>query len=137
VKKIRIKHPRLDVNKYHSGPGHVPGVYVNKCFSFRAELCLVGLHRQPQAGIDWKQISNSKGYLIPTAISIVVSGKYEDDSDKLETLIYTGEGGRDANTGRQIEDQKCAGGNLALVNSYLRRNSVRVIIRRKERMRTA
>jgi hypothetical protein len=25
VKKIRIKHPRLDVNKYHSGPGHVPG----------------------------------------------------------------------------------------------------------------
>ena len=37
--------------------------------------------------------------------SIVLSGDYVDDEDMGDVIIYTGEGGRDPNTGRQVADQ--------------------------------
>lgn len=126
--KIRRDYPHLLINSRHNGQGRVPGVEVGDCFAFRAELCLVGLHRRPQAGIDWKVVTSDDGNLVSIALSIVVSGGYEDDVDEGETLIYTGEGGNDWNRSkRQCEDQKLVGGNMALRNSYFRRNSVRVI----------
>jgi putative restriction endonuclease len=40
--------------------------------------------------------------IVPHGSSIVLSGGYVDDEDLGDMIIYTGEGGRDAATGRQI-----------------------------------
>jgi len=50
--------------------------------------------------------------------SIVLSGGYVDDEDMGDVIIYTGEGGRDSNTGRQIADQQLALGNRALAENH-------------------
>ncbi|KAE8660089.1 AWPM-19-like family protein [Hibiscus syriacus] len=79
------------------------------------ELCVVGLHGQVQAGIDYlsgSQSSNGE----PTATSVIVSGGYEDDQDACDTIIYTGHGGQDKFS-RQCMHQKLEGGNLALERS--------------------
>ncbi|KAM4105916.1 hypothetical protein ACB094_04G028100 [Castanea mollissima] len=58
------------------------------------ELCVVGLHGQAQAGIDYvpaSQSSNGK----PIATSIIVSGGYEDDEDVEDVIVYTSQGGLD------------------------------------------
>lgn len=39
------------------------------------------------------------------AQSIVVSGGYEDDEDLGNLIIYTGQGGRDPASGRQVADR--------------------------------
>jgi putative restriction endonuclease len=49
------------------------------------------------------------------ADAIVISGGYEDDEDFGAEIIYTGQGGRDVETGRQIADQTLTRGNLGLV----------------------
>lgn len=52
---------------------------------------------------------------LPVAVSIVMSGGYEDDVDNSEDMVYTGQGGNDLlSTRRQIKDQKMEKGNLAL-----------------------
>jgi len=61
-----------------------------------------------------------------SADSIVLSGGYEDDQDLGDTIIYTGEGGRDSKTKKQVADQKFTRGNLALAVSHLRGLPVRV-----------
>src|SRR2546421_525817 len=62
------------------------------------------------------------------AESVVISGGYEDDEDHGDLIIYTGHGGKDPNTGRQIADQSLdAPGNAALVTSSLTGVPVRVI----------
>jgi putative restriction endonuclease len=61
------------------------------------------------------------------ADSIVVSGGYEDDEDYGDLIIYTGAGGRDSATGRQIADQEFAAQNLALVKSEAEGLPVRVV----------
>jgi len=58
--------------------------------------------------------------------SIVLSGGYVDDVDAGDIIIYTGEGGRDLNTGRQIADQALTRGNLKLVNHCKEGNPIRV-----------
>ena len=68
-----------------------------------------------------------KGYenlTFPLATCIVMSGIYEDDLDKADEIIYTGQGGNDLlGNHRQIGSQKMARGNLALsvscTGSYL------------------
>jgi putative restriction endonuclease len=50
--------------------------------------------------------------------TIVLAGGYVDDEDFGDTIIYTGEGGRDPNTGAQIADQELSGRNLELVQNY-------------------
>lgn len=56
-----------------------------------------------------------KGYKLPLALSIVLSGQYEDDLDNSEDIVYTGQGGNNLlGDKRQISDQKLERGNLAL-----------------------
>lgn len=51
-------------------------------------------------------------------MSIVLSGGYVDDKDFGDEIIYTGEGGRDENSGQQIEDQAITGGNRDLIAAF-------------------
>ncbi|KAJ4968968.1 hypothetical protein NE237_015669 [Protea cynaroides] len=106
--------------------GAIPGIYVGDVFFFRIELCVVGLHGQLQAGIDYVTASQSSNGE-PIATSIVVSGGYEDDEDAGDVIIYTGHGGQDKQFARQCIHQKLEGGNLALERSRYYGIEVRVI----------
>ncbi|OPG11718.1 hypothetical protein B1L11_18475 [Microbispora sp. GKU 823] len=100
--------------------GHIAGYPTGSPFKNREELRIAGLHSQNMAGIS----GNAK----TGADAIVVSGGYVDDADYGEIIIYTGHGGRDPNTGRQIRDQELTdSGNAALVRSELEGLPVRVI----------
>jgi putative restriction endonuclease len=61
------------------------------------------------------------------AESIVLSGGYVDDADYGSEIIYTGHGGRDPATGRQVADQEFTRQNQALVTSCLEGLPVRVV----------
>ena len=91
--------------------GHIPGYPVGSRFENRAELAEAGVHRHRQAGISG---SATKG-----ADSIVLSGGYEDDQDFGNLIIYTGYGGRDPATGRQVSDQPFSLWNRAQAYSSL------------------
>ncbi|GAB4843676.1 Histone-lysine N-methyltransferase member suvh2 [Ancistrocladus abbreviatus] len=105
--------------------GSIPGVYIGDLFFFRMELCVVGLHGQCQAGIDYLPSSQSSNGE-PIATSIIVSGGYEDDEDSGDVLIYTGHGGQDK-FNRQCNHQRLEGGNLALERSMHYGIEIRVI----------
>ncbi|KAG6515485.1 histone-lysine N-methyltransferase family member SUVH9-like [Zingiber officinale] len=106
--------------------GSIPGVRVGDVFLLRAELCVLGLHGLPQAGIDYVPASRSATGE-PIATSIIVSGGYEDDEDSGLMLVYTGQGGRGPNMFRHCTDQKLEGGNLALERSMNYGIEIRVI----------
>src|SRR3954447_18590718 len=78
-----------------------------------------GAHRPLQAGIS--------GAAAEGADSIVVSGGYEDDEDYGDVIVYTGHGGNDPATARQVADQRLERGNLALAVSADRGLPVRVV----------
>src|SRR5919199_5598738 len=99
--------------------GHIFGYPEGSRFESRAELSEAGVHRPLVAGISG---SEREG-----AGSIVLSGGYEDDEDLGDEIIYTGHGGRDAESGRQIMHQRLTRGNLALAHSSLNGLPVRVI----------
>jgi putative restriction endonuclease len=99
--------------------GHIPGHKEGNRFESRAELSEAGVHRPVMAGISG---SEREG-----ADSIVLSGGYEDDEDLGDEIIYTGHGGRDAETGTQVTHQRLTRGNLALAYSSLNGLPVRVI----------
>ncbi|MBB6049889.1 putative restriction endonuclease [Armatimonas rosea] len=61
------------------------------------------------------------------AESIVLSGGYEDDEDLGNELIYTGEGGNDPQTKKQVFDQQLIRGNAALVKNLLEGVPIRVV----------
>ena len=105
--------------------GSIPGVYIGDLFFFRMELCVVGLHGQVQAGIDYVPASQSSNGE-PIATSVIVSGGYEDDEDAGDVIIYTGHGGQDK-FNKQCVHQKLEGGNLALERSMHYAIEVRVI----------
>ena len=88
-------------------------------FSDRKEMSVQRIHGPIQAGI-WNDGSDY-------AVSIVVSGGYVDDSDDMETILYTGQGGRDPISGRQVKDQELVRGNKGLYNSMKLKYPVRVI----------
>ncbi|MEU8237409.1 YDG/SRA domain-containing protein [Actinoplanes missouriensis] len=105
-----------------AGYGEVPGIPEGTTFRDRAELVKRRVHRNGQAGI----FGNREG----GAESVVVSGGYEDDEDYDDFIVYTGHGGRDQRTGKQVEDQSFdASGNAALVTSHVNQVPVRVIRR--------
>lgn len=91
--------------------GHIPDYPVGSWFESRAELSKAGVHRPTVAGISG---SEAEG-----ADSIVLSEGYEDDEDLGDTIVYTGHGGRDQDTGRQIAHQKLSRGDLALAKAKL------------------
>ncbi|XP_027118912.2 histone-lysine N-methyltransferase family member SUVH9-like [Coffea arabica] len=105
--------------------GAIPGVEIGDLFFFRMELCVIGLHGQAQAGIDYLSASQSSNGE-PIATSVIVSGGYEDDVDTGDEIIYTGHGGQDKHN-RQCMNQKLECGNLALERSMYYGIEVRVI----------
>jgi hypothetical protein len=60
---------------------------------------------------------------------IFIRGGYEDDQDLGDVIIYTGEGGRDPDSGKQIADQELTGRNLALAKNSVTGLPVRVVRR--------
>lgn len=99
--------------------GHIPGYPEGSFFESRLELSRAGVHRPTMAGISG---TGKQG-----ADSIVLSGGYEDDSDRGDVIVYTGHGGRDPETRQQVSDQLLIGGNLALAYSCMQGLPVRVI----------
>lgn len=106
--------------------GAIPGINIGDVFFFRMEICVIGLHGQVQAGIDYVPASRSSSGE-PIATSIIVSGGYEDDDDSGVVLIYTGHGGRERNQLKHSINQKLEGGNLALERSMNYGIEIRVI----------
>ncbi|KAJ4840015.1 hypothetical protein Tsubulata_034005 [Turnera subulata] len=120
-----MREGRMWLNRDKRIVGSIPGVEIGDVFFFRMELCVLGLHGQVQAGIDYLPASQSSNGE-PIATSIIVSGGYEDDEDTGDVIIYTGHGGQDK-LNRQCEHQKLEGGNLALERSMHHGIEVRVI----------
>src|SRR5438128_2484993 len=92
---------------------------IGSTFRTRAELSKSGIHRPTQAGIGGSSVTGAE--------SIVLAGGYEDDEDLGDTIVYTGEGGRDSSSGKQIGDQKLERGNLALRVSMMFGQPIRVV----------
>ncbi|KAF8134779.1 PUA-like domain-containing protein [Mycena galopus ATCC 62051] len=123
-KKVKmVRKAGIDPKIY----GHIPDVPVLSTFLSRLECSGAGVHAPTRAGIHG---SKKDG-----AYSIVMSGGYEDDEDRGETFIYTGEGGRGSKTssgkntwsGAQERDQEWTGGNLSLQLSQINGSPVRVV----------
>ena len=85
----------------------------------RAELATAGVHRATQAGITGRAEEGAE--------SIVLSGGYVDDEDDGQVILYTGHGGRDPGSGRQVAHQTFTRQNQALVSSCLNGLPVRVV----------
>ena len=98
--------------------GQIPDNPEGSTYVNREVLSQAGVHRPLQGGI----CGGGDG-----AESIVVSGGYVDDQDYGDLIVYTGQGGRDPNSGRQVEDQELVRGNLGLARSCLDGLPVRVI----------
>ncbi|MEU8108309.1 YDG/SRA domain-containing protein [Nonomuraea muscovyensis] len=100
--------------------GHIPGQPVGSTYARRRDLHDARVHRPTIAGISG---TGKEG-----ADSIVASGGYVDDEDYGDVIVYTGHGGRDPNTGRQIRDQELSDpGNAGLVRSHHEGLPVRVV----------
>lgn len=99
--------------------GHIDKVKIGATFDSRRELHESGVHRPLQAGISGSQ---NEG-----ADSIVLSGGYIDDEDHGDVIIYTGQGGRDEQTERQVADQELTRGNKALAISFEQDLPIRVV----------
>ncbi|KAH6834621.1 hypothetical protein C2S53_006144 [Perilla frutescens var. hirtella] len=121
-----MRHGGLWLNRDKRIVGDIPGISVGDVFFYRMELCVVGLHGQPQAGIDYVPASQSSNGE-PIATSVIVSGGYEDDEDAGDVIVYTGHGGQDKNHNKQVVHQKLECGNLALERSMNYGIEVRVI----------
>ncbi|ESQ40403.1 hypothetical protein EUTSA_v10012854mg [Eutrema salsugineum] len=117
-------------------PGIIPGVEIGDIFFFRFEMCLVGLHSPSMAGIDYL-IVKGEAEEEPIATSIVSSGYYDNDEGNPDVLVYTGQGGGNADKDKQTSDQKLERGNLALEKSLRRNSAVRVIRGLKEASQSA
>lgn len=110
----------------HFGP--VPGIAPGHEFANRLELWGAGVHRQTQAGISARQGEGAE--------SIVLSGGYEDDEDLGTVIIYTGRGGRSAETTQQVADQTLTGANRELARNIVLGLPVRVTRKVTEAGRT-
>lgn len=99
--------------------GEIEGIEEGFHFDNRKEMMPTSFHRNWAAGID----GNAK----EGTAAIVLSGGYEDDLDFGEEIIYTGSGGNDGNTGKQVTDQVWEKGNAGLLISMDQGLPVRVI----------
>ncbi|GGN53660.1 hypothetical protein GCM10011579_012070 [Streptomyces albiflavescens] len=104
--------------------GHVKGIVPGELFGSRMAVKRAGLTKEQQAGISWGL--DAEG--VPLADAIVLNKGYEDDRDGWGEVLYTGAGGRDESTRRQVEDQSWENpGNAGLVRSHTLGHPVRVI----------
>ena len=100
--------------------GTPDGVRVGQLFIDRREVHEARVHRPIQAGIS--------GTMAEGADSICLSGGYVDDQDDGDYIIYTGHGGNDPNSRRQIADQSVdSSGNAGLITSSIHGLPVRVV----------
>lgn len=100
--------------------GEIEGIDEGHWFSGRKEMMHGSFHRNWAAGIDGNRDSGTA--------AIVLSGGYEDDEDNGDQIIYTGAGGNDPRTGKQIENQSWENrGNAGLLVSMDQGFPVRVI----------
>jgi putative restriction endonuclease len=100
--------------------GEIPGIEEGHWFEGRKAMMPTSFHRNWGAGID----GNGK----EGASAIVLSGGYEDDFDSGDEIIYTGAGGNDPNTGKQIENQSWENrGNAGLLKTMRAGLPIRVI----------
>lgn len=99
--------------------GHVPGHPPGSVFADRRALAASGVHRPLQAGMCGRSSDGAE--------SIVLNGGYVDDEDWGDTILYTGAGGNDPRTKRQVADQTLNRTNLALANNLRHGLPVRVI----------
>jgi len=100
--------------------GSMPNIKEGQVFESRKALIEAGLHRSIQHGIDG---NGTEG-----VAAIVVSGGYEDDLDLGDEIIYTGHGGNDPKTKKQIDHQSWEShGNKGLKLSQKKKLPVRVI----------
>ena len=103
--------------------GPIRGVDVGDIFADRRALHERGVHRDIRRGICGSGIPGQG------AESIVLSRGYEDDVDFGEVIYYTGQGGRDPETGRNVEHQEFTGLNKSLSLNVESRQPVRVVER--------
>lgn len=101
--------------------GHVPGFPVGSLFENRRDLAASGVHLPLVAGICGRA---SEG-----AESVVLAGGFVDDLDLGDTVLYTGAGGRNPSTCRQVAPQTLNRTNLALATSQRLGLPVRVVRR--------
>ena len=100
--------------------GNPNNVEEGSIFPSRYDLIEAGLHRSTVRGID--------GNGEDGAAAIVLSGGYEDDYDFGDEILYTGEGGNDPSSGKQVAHQSWnSPGNAGLYLSYKRNYPIRVI----------
>jgi putative restriction endonuclease len=99
--------------------GHPRDTEPGGFFESRLDLARARVHRHTQAGIT--------GTSNIGAESIVLNGGYEDDVDAGDVIIYTGYGGNDPKTKKQIGHQHLSGWNQALARSCADGLPVRVI----------
>lgn len=99
--------------------GQIPAYPVGSCFASRAELVRAGVHGARIAGIAGSGRTGAR--------SVVLNGAYEDTEDLGETILYTGHGGREPETGQQVAHQTLTRGNLALALNAETGLPVRVI----------
>jgi putative restriction endonuclease len=100
--------------------GEIEGVEEGYHFLGRKEMMPSSFHRNWGAGID----GNGKDGVS----EIFLSGGYEDDEDGGDEIIYTGAGGNDPKTNRQVEGQSWDNrGNSGLLTSKDKGLPVRVI----------
>ncbi|PRQ26233.1 putative methyltransferase [Rosa chinensis] len=113
--------------------GSIAGVKVGDRFRHRAQLTIVGLHQQFTCGIDYMWRNDGK----ILATSIVDSGRYVNNLQSSDILIYSGQGGKSLfhktkpTYQTKPTDQIMQGGNLALRNSKEEGTPIRVIRRLK------
>lgn len=100
--------------------GEIPDCPPGTVFKDRREAYDAGVHRTTQAGIAGQADGTQ---------SICLSDGYSDDEMQDDLITYTGFGGRDANTGRHIADQKLEKGNLGLVENCKLGRPVRVLVK--------
>ncbi|MFD0556160.1 YDG/SRA domain-containing protein [Stackebrandtia endophytica] len=97
--------------------GEIDGFPPGTTFVNRDEANKAGVHRNPQTGI----VGGKDG-----AESVVLAGGYTDQDDG-DVIVYTGEGGRNSNTGKRNGDQELVRGNLGLRRNVDTEMPVRVI----------
>ena len=95
--------------------GHIEGQPIHSIYPNRRQCHDAKIHVNLQKGIG------------AGGASIVLSGGYEDDKDLGDEIIYTGEGGRDPNTGAQVANQTITGGNKQLIENCNIGHPIRVI----------
>lgn len=100
--------------------GEIEGYPISSAFTNRRTLSQSGVHTPSMQGISGNKRDGAN--------SIVVNGGYVDDEDHGREIIYTGAGGNDPRTKRQIADQSLEqSGNAGLVTSQLQGLPVRVV----------